>query len=135
MILVMNDEIKRMRRERDRHRKIAQADYNEARQLFCVGCCDFGEPLQTAYRHYGAAEQLDKTLKLIGYDERKIARYTEHDIEMIKLGIKQRLIGAGIALISLLPIIIEHDATCALIGIPMGMSLIFTKKCMIWREK
>ena len=118
-------------KERDRLYKRAIHE-REQSKFFDLGYTDFADYLQESNKHFGMAEQINKTLKRMGYDEKK---YSAHDKQMIRLGIQQKLMGLFFILVSVLMIVLDNDATVAVLFVPAGIYFIFTKKCWINYEK
>lgn len=58
--------------------------------------------------------------------------YSDHDIEMIKLGILQKFAGIFFLFVGFLPLLLDKDITLLLLFVPIGLFLVFTKKCYIF---
>ena len=119
-------------KERDRLYKRAIREREQSKQFFELGYVDFADYLQESNKHFGMAEQINKTLKRMGYDEKK---YSAHDRQMIRLGIQQKLMGLLFIAISVFMMAFDGDGTVGLLFIPMGIYLIFTKKCLIYHKR
>ena len=51
-----------------------------------------------------------------------------------KCMIKQKLLGIGLLVLSLVTILVAMDATIAVFLIPMGLYTLFTKECLEYEE-
>lgn len=83
-----------MLRDRDRLKRMAKIEYQEAKDLFSVGNMEFAIELQLANQHLGASREITRTLKNIGYEECK--RMSEKEKQLLIAGIKQKLCGIGV---------------------------------------
>lgn len=74
---------------------------------------------------------LEQAREIIKEENRQKAlkkqRIKQRKREMLKYYIMQKLMGITLILVSLIPISIEKDGTLALLFVPMGLYLIFTK--------
>lgn len=86
-MLVSSKKIEKMLRDRDRLERMAKIEYQEAKDLFSVGNMEFAIELQLANQHLGAAREITRTLKNIGYEECK--RMSEKEKQLLIAGIKQ----------------------------------------------
>lgn len=99
-MLVSKKEIEKLIRERNRLERMARIEYNDAKELFEMGNIDFATKLQLANQHFGAAQQITKTLKIMGYDEN--SHISERDRKLIIAGVKQKLCGLGVISVGIL---------------------------------
>ena len=137
MIVITNGEMQRMANKRDRYLRIADADQEYAKQLFSEGRKEFADPLKSAHQRYGAALEIDKELKDYGYKKKPkfLENFSDRDIELIIMGLKQKLYGFLFVVIGFLSIIPDKDATAAIWLVPFGIYVMLTKEKIIYERK
>lgn len=78
---------------------------------------------------------LEQAREIIREENRQKAlkkqRIKKRKREMLKYYIMQKLMGVVLILCSIIPILIENDGTVAVLFIPLGLYLIFTKEKVI----
>ena len=132
-MFMTNNEMGRLERKRDRYYRMADADQEYARQLFNSGKIEFAEPLEAAYQRYGAALEIDRTLKSCGYKRKPkfLEKYSDKEIRLIVKGMKQKLVGIATIIFGILTVIPEKDITAASLLVSFGLYMIFTKEYII----
>lgn len=131
-MIISMERARELAKERDRLYNRAVREREQSKQFFDLGYVDFADYLQESNKHFGMAEQINKMLKRIGYDEKK---YSAHDKQMIRLGIQQKLMGLFFILVSVLMVLIDGDGTVGVMFVPFGIYMIFTKKCWIYHKR
>ena len=130
MFIMTNAKMKNMEQKRDRYLCAANVNHELAKQFFSVGSRDFALFLKTAYQLYGAAMQIDEELQQYGYKKKAgiFDNYSEHEIELIVSGLRQRTAGLIMVVLGFLTIIPEHDATAAFLVVPLGIYTMLVNK-------
>ena len=136
MIIITNGEMQRMANKRDRYLRIADTDQEYAKQLFSDGRKEFADHLKAAYQRYGAALEIDRELKDYGYKKQPkfLENFSDRDIELIILGLKQKLCGFVMIIIGFLSILPDKDATAAIWLVPFGIYVMLTKEKIIYER-
>lgn len=119
-------------KERDRLYKRAVCEREQSKQFYDLGSIYYKDYLQESNKRFCMAEQINKNLQRMGYDENK---YSAHDIQMIKLGIQQKFIALCLIAISIFIVWLENDATAGVIFVPLGFYLFFSKKCWLYYKR
>lgn len=129
-----------LERFKNRFNQYAENELEYAKQLKVIGDDGYIVEIAHAGQHNGAAQVIEK---LIDKEENnklfdlvfKVEEKTEHEWDLIRWGIYQRLIGLFMIFTAIFcGYIADGDYTAAILFVPLGLAVIFTRHKWIYTE-